>query len=186
MKRVSFIIFSLFFAINAFATEVAGVELPDKLTIENRDLTLNGAGVREKFFMDLYVGSLYLLDKEKNADNILSGDELMALRLNIISNMITSERMTNATIEGFENATKGNTAALQAKIDEFLLTFKDEIKKGDNFEMVYVPSEGVKIYKNNQYAKTIDGLEFKKALFGIWLSEKPAQKSLKEGMLGEE
>ncbi|MEA3471658.1 MAG: chalcone isomerase family protein [Thermodesulfobacteriota bacterium] len=28
------------------------------------------------------------------------------------------------------------------------------------------------------------GLEFKKALFGIWLGDKPAQRSLKKEMLG--
>ncbi len=31
----------------------------------------------------------------------------------------------------------------------------------------------------------IKGLEFKKALFGIWLCDKPAQKSLKQEMLGK-
>ena len=31
----------------------------------------------------------------------------------------------------------------------------------------------------------VGDLEFKKALFGIWLSDKPAQKDLKEKMLGQ-
>ncbi|MCG8316869.1 MAG: chalcone isomerase family protein [Pseudomonadales bacterium] len=184
MRKLSALALSLALSANAFALEVGGVDLPEKIEKESKQLTLNGAGVREKFFMDLYVGSLYLTQKESDAGNIISDDDLMALRLNIISSLITSEKMTNATIEGFENATGGNTAPLQAKIDDFLETFKDEIKEGDSFEMVYVPNEGVKIYKNNQHAKTISGLEFKKALFGIWLSDKPAQKSLKKGMLG--
>ena len=32
---------------------------------------------------------------------------------------------------------------------------------------------------------TIRGLDFKKALFAIWLGEKPADNSLKQGMLGK-
>lgn len=184
MRKLVLFVASLLVASATFAAEISGVEVPEKIIKESKELNLNGAGVREKFFMDLYVGSLYLLEKEKDPNAIISSDELMALRLNIISDLITSEKMTNATIEGFENATKGNTAAIQAKIDDFLETFKDEIKKGDSFEMVYVPEEGVKIYKNGKQEKTISGLEFKKALFGIWLSDKPAQKSLKEDMLG--
>ncbi|MDX1696179.1 MAG: chalcone isomerase family protein [Ketobacteraceae bacterium] len=184
MRKLSLFIATLVFSVAASATEVGGVELPEKISVENNELALNGAGIREKFFFDLYVGSLYLKEKQKDASAIISDDELMALRLNIISDMITSEKMTNATLEGFENATGGDMAPLQDQINEFLATFKEEIKKGDTFEMVYVPEEGVKIFKNNKHAKTISGLEFKKALFGIWFSDKPAQKSLKEGMLG--
>ncbi|HEX4938642.1 MAG TPA: chalcone isomerase family protein, partial [Candidatus Kapabacteria bacterium] len=47
-----------------------------------------------------------------------------------------------------------------------------------------VPNEGVKIFKNNELKNTVAGQEFKQALFGIWLSDKPAQKSLKDEMLG--
>lgn len=184
MRKLSLLALSLAFSAAASAVEVSGVDVPDSIKEESRELALNGAGVREKFFMDLYVGSLYLTEKEKDANNIISDDQLMALRLNIISDLITSEKMTAATIEGFDNATGGNTAPIQKEIDEFLATFKEEIKAGDSFKMVYVPSEGVKIYKNNEYAKTVSGIEFKKALFGIWLSDKPAQKSLKKDMLG--
>jgi hypothetical protein len=31
----------------------------------------------------------------------------------------------------------------------------------------------------------IDGLDFKRALFGIWLGDKPVQKELKDKMLGK-
>ncbi len=68
----------------------------------------------------------------------------------------------------------------------FIDVFKEEIKVDDTFNMVYIPSVGVEIYKNDKLASTIKGLEFKKALFGIWIGEKPAQSSLKEEMLGED
>ncbi|HCX90261.1 MAG: hypothetical protein COW04_00540 [Deltaproteobacteria bacterium CG12_big_fil_rev_8_21_14_0_65_43_10] len=35
-----------------------------------------------------------------------------------------------------------------------------------------------------QNSKVTNGLPFKKALFGIWLCDNPAQKSLKREMLG--
>lgn len=184
MKKLPVFFAALALSVTANAAEVGGVNLPETISVENSELALNGAGIREKFFFDLYVGSLYLKQKQQDANRIISDDELMALRLNIISDMITSEKMTNAALEGFENATGGNTAAMQVQIDEFLATFKEEIKKGDTFEMVYVPEEGVKIFKNNKLEKTISGMEFKKALFGIWLSDNPAQKSLKQEMLG--
>ena len=53
------------------------------------------------------------------------------------------------------------------------------------FDLVYLPGEGVRVLKNGEQKDTVGGLEFKKALFGIWLSDKPAQEDLKEKMLGQ-
>jgi len=100
--------------------------------------------------------------------------------------MITSDKMTSATLEGFDASTDGNTAPIQAEIDEFMGVFKDEIKEGDVFDLVYLPGEGVKVSKNGNARDTISGIEFKKALFGIWLSDEPAQEDLKAAMLGKD
>ena len=48
------------------AEEIGGINMPASLQAGQSTLMLNGAGVREKFFMDLYVGGLYL--KKKLAD----------------------------------------------------------------------------------------------------------------------
>ena len=44
----------------AQAKMVNDVDVADKIQVADQSLTLNGAGVRSKFFMDLYVGALYL------------------------------------------------------------------------------------------------------------------------------
>lgn len=171
-------------SINA-QTEVSGVKVPATLNVEGNELILNGAGLREKMWIDLYVGSLYLPKKSSNAAEIMSSLEAQAIKLNIVSGMITSEKMINAVNEGFENSTNGKTAPLKAKIEKFKSFFKDEIKKGDEFVIAYVPGKGVVVTKNGTLKGVIDGADFKKALFGIWLSNKPADKDLKEGMLGK-
>jgi hypothetical protein len=99
--------------------------------------------------------------------------------------MITSEKMITAINEGFENATGNKTASLKPKIDKFKSFFKEEIKKGDAFIIVNVPNEGVVVYKNGAKKGTIEGYDFKRALFGIWLCDKPADADLKTAMLGK-
>ena len=172
------------FTVNAQQT-VSGVKVDAKLALDGQNLVLNGAGTREKMWIDLYVGSLYLPKKSSSAKDIIDSKDAAAIKLNIISGMITSDKMISAINEGFENATNKNTTALKAKIDKFKGFFKDEIKKGDAFVIMNVPSEGVVVYKNGAKKGTIDGHDFKKALFGIWLSDKPADKDLKDGMLGK-
>jgi hypothetical protein len=167
------------------AKEIEGINMPESLEVAKSKLILNGAGVRSKFFMDLYVGGLYLQDKSNNPKEIMEGDEPMAIRLHIISSLITSKKMENATREGFENATKGNEGPIKSQIEEFISVFKEKIEKNDIFELIYLPAKGLEVYKNGEFKSRIEGLAFKQALFGIWLCDKPAQKSLKEEMLGK-
>ncbi|CAN5295208.1 chalcone isomerase family protein [soil metagenome] len=174
----------LFIAVAPAQTKAGGAVIPNTVSFEGEKLILNGVGVREKYWMDMYAGALYLNSKSKNAVSIISANEPMAIKLHMVSKMITSERMIEAVNEGFNNSTRGNTTPLRAEIDKFRGFFKDEISKDDIFDIVYLPSKGVVAYKNGKELGTIKGLAFKQALFGIWLSDKPADKKLKAGMLG--
>lgn len=166
-------------------TKIKGVSLPPKITLDGTELQLNGAGVRSKFFIDLYVGALYLQKNSSDANGIINNNETMLIRLDIISGMITSERMIEAIEEGFNNATTGDTAPIRDTIDGFIQVFSQPIVDGDSFDIGYMPLKGLQVKKNNQLLKTMPvSLAFKQALFGIWLSDKPAQKSLKKQMLG--
>ena len=185
MKKVFLLIAAMLFSTAALAADIGGHKIPDQLAAADKQLLLNGAGLRDKFMIDLYVGGLYLAEKSSDANAIIAADKPMALRLLIVSSRITSENMTEATLEGFGHSLGDKQAAMQPKIEQFLAAFKEEIKEGDVFEMLYLPGDGVAVSKNGKPLDTIDGLDFKAALFGIWLGEPPAQKSLKKGMLGK-
>ena len=60
---------------------IEGVTLPATLKVEEKDLVLNGGGLREKYFLDLYVGGLYLVSKSTDADAIIAADAPMAIRI---------------------------------------------------------------------------------------------------------
>jgi len=164
--------------------EISGIVPAKTIEVGNEKLNYNGAGLREKFFLDLYVGTLYLTTKNSDANSIINQDENMAITLDIVSGLITSEKMTTAIDEGFEKSTQGNTAPFQEKIKSFKAAFSDEIVKGDHFVIAYIKGKGTEIHKNGKKIKTIEGLAFKKALFGIWFCDEPADEDLKEGMLG--
>jgi len=158
---------ALLFPLLTHAKEVSGVQVADSITLDAQTLQLNGAGVRSKFFMDLYVGSLYVPTPSNTTAEVINAP-VAAIRLNITSGMITSEKMRDAIIEGFEYATADNTTDIQ-----------------DQFTLVANKSRGVTAYKNGQEQATIEGEMFRQALLKIWLGEKPAQTSLKEAMLGQ-
>lgn len=186
MKTALFLLFAVVFTASAPAqTKIGGATLPNTVSYVGENLVLNGAGVREKYWMDMYAGGLYLKNKTSNSKEIVAANEPMALKIHILSKLISSEKMVEAVNEGFENTTKGNMAALSSEINKFKSFFDEEISKNDVFDIVYIPSKGVVVYKNGKEKGTIKGMDFKKALFGIWLSDNPADKKLKEGLLGK-
>ncbi|MFW6081378.1 MAG: chalcone isomerase family protein [Desulfosalsimonas sp.] len=181
-------VFVLFSAVSfAGAAEVGDATLPDKISVEGRELVLNGAGLRKKLFIDVYAAGLYLRQPEKDHEKIMAADETMALKIKILTGMLSSEKFTEAALEGFEEATNGNTGPIQDEIDLFISAFDEEIEKGDEFDIHYVGGEGTKVYKNqrDEPEVVVPGMPVKKALFGIWISnrsEKNLQK-LREKLL---
>jgi hypothetical protein len=91
--------------------------------------------------------------------------------------------MRAAIDDGMEKSTGGKTESLSQEIKDFKSAFSEEIVVGDIYNLIYVPGNGFTIYKNNKKVKTIKGLKFKQAAFGIWLCDDPADEDLKEGML---
>jgi hypothetical protein len=168
------------------ARQIAGIEMPDAMDMAGAPLILNGAGVRTKMFMDIYAGGLYLVAKNSAADKIIQADEPMAIRLHMVSGLVTSEAMEEATRDGFDNATGGDTSAIASDIEAFIQVFREPISEGDIFEIAYQPGKGMQVYKNGEFKSTVDGgLPFKQATFAIWLGDKPAHSGLKKGMLGK-
>jgi hypothetical protein len=179
LKQLMVAIFTvLIFVSPSLAVTVQSVDLPDTLTLGGEPLVLNGAGIRAKkiafFDKNLYVAGLYLKEKSSDPQKIIQADETMALRIKIISSLITSERFNEATKEGFQESTKGNTAPIQKDIDTFMQVFAEKISNGDLFEIVYTPGTGVQVFKNGGTTSpvTIAGMPIKTALFGIWLGER--------------
>lgn len=169
----------------AFAqTKIGSVILPSTFEVGKDQLILNGGGIREKFWMSMYVGGLYLIKKNENASEIISADTPMAIKIHIVSSLITSSRMRDAVEEGFKKSTGGNTLPFKEKIELFKKSFSDPIKVDDVFDIVYANGK-ITIYKNNMKKADSEGFDFKKAVFGIWLGDKPADDDLKKGMLSK-
>lgn len=170
----------------AMAAKVAGVTLDESVMHENDTLVLNGAGLRKKLFFKLYVGSLYLEESMAGADaqQLVEADAPMMIQLNILSDLLTRDKMVDALNEGFKKSTGDNLSPIQAQIDQMINTFDQPIRPDHTYQIAYDPVNGTSLIRNDQKLSTIPGLPFKQAVFGIWLSDNPAQLSLKNAMLG--
>jgi len=159
-------------------------DLPSEMEYKSAKLTLNGHGVRVKYFMKVYESSLYLEYSSSDAKEIINADEPMSIRIDVMSSLVTPDAMKTALNEGLEKSTENNTGPITKEIDQLNATFNTEVGSGDFYEFIYLPGSGIDVLKNSKYIDTIPGIEFKKAFFGIYISKNPIQESLKKAMLG--
>ncbi len=151
---------------------------------ENKDrLILNGLGIREKYFFDLYVCGLYLEKKTMDENEIIQSDKPMVISIRIISTKVNKNVFLEAVNEGFSKSNYGKVSKDQ--ILKFCNSFKDEFKLGDKIQLRYHPENGLIIEKNGEEIGLIKGVDFKRALFGIWLGKNPADSNLKLKLLGK-
>ena len=156
-----------------------------ELATGDTTLTLNGSGFRTAFGIRLYQSGLYLQQRNNDPDFIINDNAPMAVRMIILSSLITAKRLSKSTSEGFLNATNGNLDSISAQVNRFLSLVVEDLKKNDVFTFIYRPQQGTQIIKNGIVKGVIPGLAFKEALFGIWLCQKPPAEELKNSMLGK-
>ena len=175
----AFFIFSIFITSPSF-----GAGAPGQIEYQGNTLTKNGQGTRIIFFMKVYEGSLYLETKNSNAKEIINMDAPMAIRIDVLSSIVTADAMKRALSEGLEKSTGNNTDPIRNEMEQLSSVFNTDVSTGDFYEFIYLPKTGINVLKNSELEESIKGMDFKKAFFGIFLSDNPIQKNLKKAMLG--
>jgi len=172
------------FATGAWAAEVGGVKLDDKVSLGGQDLVLNGAGIRTRAIFKVYVGSLYLPGKANTAAAVYAKGP-RRVQLNMLRD-VGADQMLEALVDG---VTQGNSAADAAAVkpqsDQLASIIKSigQLKEGNVLVFDYVDG-GTRVSLDGQAKGTIAGDAFNKALFNAWIGDKPVQDDLKKAMLG--
>jgi len=188
-KPANILLLCLFiFSTSLAAKEVEGVAIPDTLTFTNSDTTLvlNGAGLREKFFLDIYIGALYLQAKTPDASAILSDTGPASVLMHILYSEISKEKITDGWNDGLEdNLSDEQMQAIKPKLEKFNNLFQ-ALHKGDVLRIDYVPGTGTEVRINGEWRGAVEGNEFYRSLLKIWIGSHPISNSLKQGMLGND
>ena len=184
MKKIVGLAF-LFLSVYVSAQDitVSGASFKKKLDIKGDVLTYNGAGLRQKYGFDLYVGALYLENQSSDANKIINTDDIQAIKIKIISSKVTRDKFNESVSEGFSKSSHGKATEEQKKV--FKSYFSDDIKIKDDILLIYKPGKGVAVMINGKYKGVVGNLDFKKALWSIWLGTNPADEKLKKKMLGK-
>lgn len=171
----------------AHARAIEGIDLAETVTArDGTELQLHGAGVRDKFIFDIYVGALYLPASGLSAEAILDGDRPARIEMHFLYKEVEAEKLESAWREGFAgNNDRELLDTIEPQLERFVRLFPTAVE-GDVFVMEYLPGQGTDVIINGETAGTIEDEVFFRALLGVFLGPKPADGDLRRGMLGEE
>jgi len=186
MKKALLIICGVLLSWNANALDLAGIHLVDKMQMGDSVLQLNGGGIRTKFFFKIYVGALYLPQKQTSPEAIIA-DEHEHRVIMYILHELSSEKLYNSVKDAVEDnhtPAEMNTLSSQLKQLRDIFDSVHEVKPGDIIMVDYLPAIGTKVTVNGTERGIIAGASFKRAMLKVWLGKNPVQGDLKKGLLG--
>jgi hypothetical protein len=174
---------------SALALDIGHTRLPEKLRLfpEGTELLLNGAGLRSRFLIEVYVIGLYLPERKKTDVEVLAHAGGKRVRIVMLRD-VTARQMTDSLLSVMhKNNGKAELAAVQAGIEEFqsMLLALNQVPKGTTFDIDYSPRSGTRFAVDGiPKGRPIAGESFYRAVLRIWIGDKPEQPGLKQALLG--
>ena len=183
MKEIFLAVALLLGCQDVFALEVAGVHVEQTIAVNNQILKLNGYGIRKKFFVKVYIGSLYAAKHLVTPQDVLqdNGDKL--IRMNFVHSKVAKEKIIEAFSEGFA---ANSRIAGSEEVKKFLSFFTADFVKEDMVDLQLGADGTVVVRQNGKTLGTIKSGRLARGILSIYFGEKPADEGLKKGMLGNE
>lgn len=173
------------FAVTAHGAELAGVTMADTAEVGGQELVLNGLGLREKAWIDVYVGALYLTEATDQAEAAINAAGPSRMVMHFVRD-VPADKIVDGWKEGFANNNeKAVVDALAGRLETFYGFFSNEIREGEAVVLDYVPGEGTHVSIAGEPKGTIEGEDFARALRAVWLGPKPPSRDFREGLLGD-
>ncbi len=186
--RKLILIFVLLFLVNpATAKEIAGVDIQEKITTEDGTvLLLNGAGIRKKLWIKVYIAQLYLENTSNDAAKILADEGSKRVAMHFLYSEVGKDKLIAGWNDGFSaNNNAAKLDALKLRLDTFNAMFDEDAVKGDVITFDYKPGKGTSVTIKGKLRGVIEGKDFNDALLSIWLGAEPVTSDLRDEMLGK-
>jgi hypothetical protein len=155
-----------------FAATVVAGETP---------LRLHGAGLlRWGFFVKVYAAALYVADGPRFDPR---ADSARRLELTYFVPFDADDLRGAADHVLRQNFTPEALAPLRERIDALHRSYVN-VRSGDRVTITYVPGRGTELSLNGKALAVVEGADFARAYFAIFLGEKPIDVGLRRKLLG--
>lgn len=170
---------------SAMAVEVGGVQLEETVKVQGKELSLNGTGIRSAMSVKVYVAGLYLQNKSKDADEVITSKAPKRMVL-VFKRNLKSSIVLSAFRDGIRNnadpAELSELAPRIAQLEQALGRLQ-EAHAEDRLALDFPLDGSVDIVYNGKLEESIPGPLMGPAMLKIWLGYVPVADDLKNSLL---
>lgn len=185
MKTIFSLLFILvqFVSIHSFADiKIAEFSIPEKISIEKKDLQLNGTAFRKvsMFNVKVWLSALYLETLETQAEMILDSKAIKVIDLYPMYEISAADSVKGWKL-AFDDNCELKCTLLKPEIARFMSAVT-AFKKGDRYRYIFLASE-VKFELNEKEVFHSKSPDFTRLLLSTWIGNKPPTVEVKQGLL---
>lgn len=171
------LILILLFSTSLIAAKLEKISFDDTMKFQNKELVLNGLGLRLAtwFNVKVYVGGLYIEKKSQNPAEILkmTGPKYISMKF-----------LRDVDAQSMKDAWKDSLDGKYADQIKQLQDLMKDINKGGELALGILPDK-VLVRMDGKDIGSVTGKEFSNAVLNIYIGPKPPNEELKKGMLGQ-
>ena len=171
----------------ANAATLEGQQFPDRITLGESELKLNGLGLRAVAIIRAYVVGLYLSERAGTEQAVLAAPGPKRIEIRMLREA-SAKDFNRALVRGMrKNATPEELNRLQERIHlmEVAINALGTVREGDRITLDLDPARGMLLGLNGQLrAEPIVGVDFYAALLRIFVGAHPVDERMKKALLG--
>ena len=162
--------------------EIAGVHFDENIIAAGQPFKLENIGLlRYKIIFKVYAAALYL-GGEGTVKDVLK-DVPKRLELVYFSSIAAEDLALSSDKVLQRNVSEQQFEEMRSQVKKLYQSYQD-VKPKDRYVLTYIPGKGTEMTLNAKSLITIQGADFAKAYFSIWLGNQPLDKDLRDTLLG--
>ncbi len=182
-NKITALLIVLFIGLTAFsshAAEISSIKFNEIYEDNGIRMKLQGTGLKSVLFIRAFVAGYYsgtsdLTDPVGEFPKRIEVEYFVKIPAKKLNRFTIDQMKLNISESEFKN--------LDDQIKLMGQYFVD-LKPGDRFALTYIPGTGTQFSHNGNLTGIIEGSEFAKALFSVWIGKKPFDINLKNQVLG--
>ncbi len=155
-------------------------------TLDDLRSSLNEAGNYRLVyctFFSLYDSVLYTNAEQTSIiDEVLNGENALLLQFDFLRKIRKAIILEASEKHLTINMSPAELASIRKRVDQLNSVFRT-LDKGDSLALSYIPDKGTTLWINGKSMTTIEGKDFARLYYRIWLGKRPISRPMRNALL---
>jgi hypothetical protein len=164
---------------------ISGFDVPESILLNGTRLRLNGAAMRTKFFLNIYIVALYTAQPITREEDAVHSKIERSLRMIVTTPLATPGLVSENVVDSMKESLGSKYYQLKPVVEKIKSVIDTaQIGYRDCMDTYYSADGALHVYKNGQFLSSeADAQIFAESLFNIYMGRQPVDAKVKRYLL---